>query len=538
MLTPIEPDPGTLPDAADASAASASEIAAPRLDYYSWTRAIGDYYFRPEFDEKAVRIAFDDDVAEQIGRSIGSDVSSFIRSVAAIANNYAPDVFRAANKPDLTAPHYPYLGVLAAQVLIASQMGLDKDVHSTSFWKPFEEKFVGGETLRESARERFDVYWRSAQAHYARLNLGRLAIQDDPSNVPLRLKVHINFPLWQVMLREADRAQLRAWLQTRRADDLQSPSALLHALLQGADGFNKTLRTTLHEASRDASVAAALAPMFEEVRAEVQAFTGRAQSRRERGRLRLTGLRALKCYLQQRDESGRYFDVSGPLDAKAVVYGAIDDSTQTWWRGDDRVAFIDAGIDAYVAHRGDIPSGSMVWLLASADDTRVADLLAAARATPQSLDPRLEGLRCVKMSVLPERDDETLALFGCTCIGERILSYAGGLAFRNAYLSTCLPRFRVSRHGTEVLLDNQPTTVSPDGAVDIRRASTAGPHVVSTGRERLEFNVVDAATLHDSDADPTYGIALGPKGIMRTVSIDEFGAPAAGMLVGADFWEG
>ncbi len=537
MLTPVEPDSEALQEPAEASVHATSEIGPPRNDYYSWTRAIGEYYFRAEFDQKPIRIAFDDDVAEQIGRAIGADVSSFIASVAAVANNYVSDVFRSVNKPDLTAPHYPYLGVLAAQVLTASRMGVNKDIDSTSFWRPFETLFIGGETLRASTRERFDVYWRSAEAHYAKLHLGRLAIQDDPSNVPLRGKVHINFPLWQVMLREADRAQLRAWLQTRRADDLEAPAALLAALLQSADGFNKTLRTTLQEAARDASVASALAPMFEEIRVEVQAFTGRAQSRREKGRLRLVGRGSLKCFLQQRDESGRWFDVSAPLDTTAVVYGAIDEITQTWWRGDDRIAFIDAGIEAFVARRGDITQGAAVWFLFSDDDRRVTELLQNAPYTSIDLDPGLQGLRCVKMTVAPERDDSILTLFGCTCLGERLLSITGGLAFRGQYLSTCLPRIRVRRSNVNISIDGQSTTVAGDGLIDIRAAAVGGVHVVSAGRETREFSVLDATNLGDSEVEPMYGIAIGPKGVMRTTSLENFGPPATGMLVGAEFWE-
>jgi hypothetical protein len=537
MHTPVEPDPEAPPETADESIHATSEIAPSSHDYYSWTRAIGEYYFRPEFDQKPIRIAFDDDVAEQIGRSIGADVASFIAAVGAVANNYISDVFRSANKPELTVPHYPYLGVLGAQVLTASRMGMNKDIDSTSFWGPFETMFVGGETLRASTRERFDVYWRNAQIHYAKLNLGRLTIQDDPSNVPLRGKVHINFPLWQVMLREADRAQLRAWLQTRRADDLKAPAALLAALLQGADGFNKTLRTTLQEAARDASVASALAPMFEEIRADVQAFTGRAQSRREKGRLRLVGRRSLQCFLQQRDESGRWFDVSAALDAKAVVYGTIDEITQTWWRGDDCIAFIDAGIEAFVAHRGDIAQAASVWLLFSDDDHRVAELLRDAPHTPIDLDQRLQGLRCVKISVVPERDDSILTLFGCSCLGERLLSITGGLVFRGKYLSTCLPRIRVRRPNIPISMDGQPTTVAADGWVDIRAAGGGGVHVVSAGRETIEFTVLNTTDLGDSEAEPIYGIAVGTKGVMHTTSLETFGPPATGMLVGAEYWD-
>jgi len=537
MLTPNNPSPETSIEPPAITAEDANIAAPQKHDYYSWTRAIGEYYFRPEFDGKVLRIAFDDDVALQIGRSIGADVTSFESAVANIANPHVSEVFRTANKGDRTAPHYPFLGVLAAQVLTASRMGVHKDVDATSFWGPFEKLFAGGEVLRASSRERFGEYWRGAQRHYREHSLGLLMLQDDPANVPLRGKVNINFPLWQVMLREADRAQLRTWFQTQRTGDYQSPAALLSALLRSADGFNKTLRTTLQEASRDASLSHALAPMFDEIRSDVLAFTGRAQSRREKGRLRLVGLRTLQCFLQQRDESGRWFDVSTALETNDVVYGIIDDVTQTWWRGDDRVAFIDGGIDAFVAYRGDVSPGSVLFLLCSDDDSRVVAALTKAAATLVAIDARLRRMHCMRISVAPERDDDLLAFFGCTCLGERLLSLTGGLAVRNQYLSTCLPRIRTTRPDVPVLVDGHLARVSPDGLVDISLAASTDAHVVSTAKESIEFNVLAASGLADSDQEPTYGIALGPAGVMRTTSMEQFETPAVGMLVGAEFWD-
>lgn len=499
----------------------------PSIQYGEWTRAIGAHFFRSGLGAKPTYLVFDEAIATQIGRSFGLKANDFITSVAAVIDVSADNPFFDAALHEC-GEEFPYLGILAAQVYVATRMGSFGNLDPSAYWRPFQDFFTAGRPLRQQALDRLDGFWSEARMFYETRERGRLAIQNDPQNVPHVGWRHINLPLWQALLRESDRTQICQWLSERPGQKPDS-SRILRDLVANADDFNRKLAQTLHDTTRNAALSAALEVLVRDLVVS-PVDEPKTRTRRTPGRLRLVGRRELSCILQRRNNGDEWVDATASLETEDIRHGITDDSTGVTWRGDDRILFIDGGpFVGFVSHRGPLPAGSTVILVfLQLDD--VSEQFDTVRGKPIPLDPNLSGFTATKLNVTDE-DDPLLLSFGCRLATDRPIRLEGGLRHHSRYLGTHPPRIVAASSSTPVRVNGTARSVRPDGSVDLPNPLLPGPYEVTALGDILRFDVDDGALLDDSNDCEEICFALSRSGVMHTSTVD--GVPTAHYLVGA-----
>ncbi len=383
--------------------------------------------------------------------------------------------------------------------------------------------------LSQAAIDQLDSFWRAAAEYYSAGNLGRLVLQNDVLNVPLRGFRHVNLPLWQVLLRETDRGQLRGWCALN-ADRLPTGGLeLLHAFADNAPLFNRTVAEKLRLALSQPAVCSALLPLLEEIRNEISAEPSLEGSRRLRGRLRLTGRQA-RCYLQRRDHFGRWTDVSGSLMVDEIMTGIDQGTYGVSWDGGERTLFVASGRDVG-STRGMIPHNACVVLLASRDDVA---LPTGEGWVPVALDPTLDGLQAVRGDVDAMRDSSLIERFGCSFRRPGLIQLVGGLRSDKGYLWGAQPRIWVAAEPTLLTFNGAATSVDVGGFVRVRPDLPTGCYTVRADNDVVAFSLVNADELQDSDDAEEIGLELG-RNVMRSLSLTRENAPRK-MLIGAQLW--
>lgn len=500
---------------------------ASSVDYGIWTQAIGIHFFRPGLNRAPTYLAFDEAAATQIGRGFGEGAENFVSVTAAVIDVDSDDPFYDAALHE-TGDEFPFLGILAAQVYVATGMGSFADLDPSAYWSPFYARFTKGRAFQPKALERLDQLWPAARAFYEARSRGRLAIQSDPVNTPHRGWRHINLPLWQALLRESDRSQIRHWLRDHPSAGPDVAKLLGH-LAGDAEHFNRKLAQTLRDASRSDSLAAALETLLDELVSSAASDIS-PRIRRSPGRLRLVGRDALSCFLQRHGMSGEWDDAVGPLETRDLREGAMEHNSGAAWPGDERILFLDAGpFVGYVSHRGVVAPNTAVALLYSAEDESVESHLVSLGRQVLALDERLRGFRAVHLA--SAADAELLSFFSCSLAGDQAISLEGGLRYRGRYLGTNPPRIHLNPASTVVKINGVVQKVDSDGYVAMTTPMAPGRYEVTAAAETLHFHIDDGTTLHDSSEGEEICIALSRSGIMRTARIDSL--PTQHYLVGA-----
>jgi hypothetical protein len=500
----------------------------PSSEYGLWTAGIGEHFFKRGLGSAATYLAFDEAAADQVGRSFGCVASDFVAAVAAVIDIDADNPFFDAELHECEE-EFPCLGILAAQVYVATGMGSFANSDPSAYWTPFRELFTNGRVFRQKALERLEQLWTEARDFYESRSRGRLAIQSDPLNTPHKGWRYVNLPLWQALLRESDRTQIRQWLRDRR-NPASDSTKLLRDLVADADHFNRKLAQTLHDASRNATLAAALEELLAELAATVPAH-GTPNARRSPGRLRLVGRPALSCFLQRRATIDDWVDATAALETQEIREGITDELSGATWRGDDRILFVDGGpfVGYVTSQRGAVPPGITVTLLFAEDDQAVAEHVNTADSRPAELDERLDGLRAVQVSALAV-DESLLALFDCRLASDRPVWLEGGLCYRGRYLLTNPPRVHVASTSS-AMLNSSAQQIGADGCMILPTPLVPGHYEISVGQTTLHFDLDDGSALADSTEGEEICIALSRTGIMTTTRVDSL--PTKAYLVGA-----
>ncbi len=494
-------------------------------DYCTWTMAIGEHYFRSGAGSEAVYLAFDDSVATQVGRAFGGSVEHFEAAVSSVIEPDDDDPFLRADF--IRNEHIGVLGIVAAQVLAATRMGSFTSDAATAYWKPFYRAFVEDRVFKSHALDILDSFWGRVRDHYQALGRGRLSIQSDPRTVPLAGKRHINLPLFQALLREVDRAQIRSWLRDYPEETKLAPSIVLRHLINNEATFNKKFAQTLRDAGANKVLAAALETQLAELMARFILGTDAAPRQRVAGRIRLVGLGPLDCILQ-RHNGQRWVDVSGSLDDNAICHGVDDDTSGARWRGDDRVLFVDAGNEGYVSHHGAVNPGTSVILLFDKDDEDVVQAMTGLRAWDVPLACPIERYTARRFDIA-EDDAALLEMFSCRIATTRLLRLEGGLSDRRIWLASSPPRIITASGVSHVSVNGKLIAVGDGGQVILRPPVTAGRYVVEAAGETITFEIEDGSALYDSRDGEEIVYALAPA--LETCHIDKL--TASRYLVGA-----
>jgi hypothetical protein len=496
-----------------------------RLDFVTWTTAISDHYFRNGTGAEAVYLSFDDSVATQIGRAFGGSAQDFEAAVSSVIDPDDVNPFRHADI--IWNDHIGVLGILAAQVLAATWMGSFTADAATAYWRPFQRAFTEDRALKNPALNIMDSFWAKTRDHYEALGRGRLSIQPDPRNVPLAGKRHINFPLFQALLREVDRAQIRSWLRDY-PEEIRLPAAtVLRHLMDSPQSFNKKLAQTLRDAGANKVLGLALETQLSELMAALTGRDDELPRQRAGGRLRLVGLGELECILQ-RHNGQRWVDAGPPLDDDAIRHGCEDDASGARWRGDDRVLFVDAGNEGYFSHHGVVSSGATVIAMFDGDDRDVIAALAEVRTADEPLSRPVERYVARRFNV-SEDDSDLLDLFSCRLATTRALRLEGGLSVRRVWLAACPPRIMLAPGISRVTVNGRIFGADNDGNVTLRPPLSPDHYVVEAGGEQITFDVEDGRSLDDSPDGEEIVYSLAPA--METCHVEKL--TASRYLVGA-----
>jgi hypothetical protein len=495
-------------------------------DYFTWTAGIGEHYFQSGAGSGAVYLAFDESVATQVGRAFGASVEDFEAAVSSVIEPDEDDPFLRAGF--VRNDHIGVLGIVAAQVLAATRMGSFTSDAATAYWKPFQRAFTGDRVFKKPyALEILDSFWGRVRDHYEALGRGRLSIQSDPRNVPLVGKRHINLPLFQALLRDVDRAQIRSWLLDYPEEMKLSPSIVLRHLINNDLVFNKKLAQTLRDAAANKVLAAALEMQLAELMSTFALGTDGVPRRRAAGRLRLVGLGALDCVLQ-RHNGQRWVDVPGSLDDDGIRHGVDDDASGARWRGDDRILFVDAGNDGHVSHHGAVDHGISVIVLFDKDDDELVQATTEARALDIPLARPIERFTARRFDI-SEDDAALLDIFSCRLATTRMLRLEGGLSDRRIWLSSCPPRIVTAPGVSHVSVNGKLIAVGNNGQVILRPPIIAGRYVVEAAGDTITFEIQDGSALYDSQDGEEIVYALSPA--LETCNVEKL--TASRYLVGA-----
>lgn len=73
--------------------------------------------------------------------------------------------------------NFELLGLLAAQVYVATKMGSYASIEVAAYWRLFRELFTKGQPLRQASLDRIDRAWYEARDFYAGCGRGVLVLQ-------------------------------------------------------------------------------------------------------------------------------------------------------------------------------------------------------------------------------------------------------------------------------------------------------------------------------------------------------------------------
>ena len=500
-----------------------SHIEAEPGSYGWWTQAIGERFFRSGLEMSRVYLTCDDATITQIGRPLEAGPANFIGSLAGLIQVDDDNPFldlAIKGGPD----HFPYLGLLAAQVYVATRMGSFAGIDAAAYWDPFYKLFTKGRPFRAASLDRLDRLWLEARDFYKSKNCGLLAIQDDPKNVPYIGHRHINLPLFQALLREVDRTQIRAWLHDHSQGTGISPTQLARNLIESAPNFNKKLAHTLSDAAKTPALFVALCTLVADL-AIISLPNEDFVARRTISRLRLVGLRSLSCALQTKYRSDDWIDVVTLLSDSDIRNGIRDQISGASWRGDERVAFVNGGsFVGFVSHRGSLAIDSDVILLYGSSDEEVERAVTAVETCPVALGSDLATFKAVRLEV-SEADQTLLALFDCSSSADSSIRLDGGLKYEKTYLGSCPPDIHIAAR-TSVTVNGKHASIGHDGFAYLPRPLLAGRYVISAGNDVVTFDVVDDHQLQDSSDGEDIVYEMNRKmGIMRTARIDAVTTP-------------
>ena len=515
-------------------------------DYARWNDAIGRHFFSQQSAQSFVRLAFDDSAALTIGRAFDESTPDLCRAVTSLVSVESYRPFAALLRAGGAGVDYPALALLAVQVLAASRMGEDPHADVQRYWPIFTE-LIGGELTQKQIDEQLDPLWIECEAFYRETfagTRGLLTLPPDPFRTPLRNKRHINYPLWQCALREVDREQLRRRFQIASASELQASAGALPSLVRTWPDLNLTLRNTLNWARENPEFEHQLGDLLEEIREQARQTDFRPDDRRRKlSRLRLAGLRRLRCYLQVRSGAGQWLDAGpdgAPLSVDQVMNGVEADLFGGSWSGAQRLAFLDAGNEGYVYLRGSLNGRARVILIYLGDDPAALSLHSDDRWKKRELSEELaETFEAVEGEIDPELDGAIAELFSIQLLCNRRLALEGGLRIGGygsiQYLVGAPPRIHVlAPTGAKLLLDGKEIDADGDGIAWLKADLAIGVHEAEYDSGTLQFEIVAVdESLNESGDD--LGWVLSPAGRMEVENPEEM--DHVPILVGAELKE-
>jgi hypothetical protein len=517
--------------------------------YDVWNDAIFHHFFGQHKAERDIRLAFDDTVAASIGSILDATTGDFIETVADLLNYRLPDPFgrfRELGARDRQVPST--VGLLAAQVLVASRMQSDSQFSAQAFWPRFNKLLLRIDDRNQAKGcAALDQFWRDLERFLNIENGGRLGVlrlPEDATKAPLRGWSHVNYPLSQCLVREVDKRDLAEFLLENSEARECSKSRLVAVLERSSYAFGKSFGSTLKHAVQNPAFAQELAEVLVEIRDHVANFSAPvngsvAGRRRARSRLKLGQSRGqYVLFLQQMLDD--WEDVER-LDADQWENGVSDDRGESLWNGADYTVFVE-GPDGFVTSNERVQDGDRLRLLLPvALRAHFADDLTRSAADEVVLDGILESLCFYQFAVSEERDASLLQKLGLKAGASIAIRLEGGLDIGHSrFVQGSAPRIRIENAvGSRVTINRVICELNDrDYVRNDRTPKNAGEYEVAVNDVRLRYSIVNLTEAPDSADGGYVGYVLSAKdGVLTTCDFSlkaVESTPDSTILIGAE----
>ncbi len=516
--------------------------------YTKWNDAIFDFFFNPAKAGQSVRLTMDDTALASIASWLDLSEGDFVRSTSNLIRPSATDVFRTfgeLNDPNRGVPFT--VGLLAAQVLVASRMHTDDDASKANFWLRFNQTLLRSDSKQPPpAHQMLGTFWRELEQ---RLNVkaggrfGVLRIPEDPNEAPLQGRVHINYPLSQCLIRQADREDLEMFFRSNARAAECSTSSLVELLSDNDYAFSKAFVSVLSQARALSGMRHELTQAIDEIRTSARRSASisktspipgrrpkvRLKMRKERGELRIVLQRLLSDW-----------EDIATLSADEWRDGWFEDEELAgFWSGADRSVFVSTD-DGYVTSSKVPADTTTLRLLFEADNEDLSGQLSAFTWTEVTLGESLDGLRCLEFAIACSENENLTHVLALRADARTTIRILGGLKFeRNRYVYGAAPIIRIENaNGASVIVSGRmcPTTDSGDIAAGYLPMEP-GVIDVECGDAFAQYEIVDLSREADSSDGGCVGyrVSLSPP-MMTSVDLteDRSTGEAIRTLVGAD----
>ena len=515
-------------------------------DYDAWNAAIFAHFFGPSKNAADVRLTFDDAAAGQVAEKLDTTVENFIACVRELVRPYLRDVFLKFRELSSRPSPFPStLGLLAAQVLVASRMASDSDFTAGAFWPRFNALFLGrADTGNPGGYGYLRASWLEAGRFFNEEmegSLGYLRLPIDENAGPLVNRNHINYPLSQCLVREADRRDLAEFfLENVHASECTA-SELLSVISDSIYAFGKSFASMIEQARLNPAFTSELTRTILEVRTQVRKSAPGADAkstRRSRTRLKIWQRRG--SFVLSLQEKLDDWHLVAELDADEWRDGVSDDRGDSLWPGAELTAFIETA-DGFVTSRSrvgaDVPR---VRILSDPNATpEVKKTLDNANRDFKGIDITngLDGLDCLQFNVKPEQDEALLERFGLRSGQSARIKLEGGLTIGDRrYVAGAAPRIIIEGSvAGAITLNKTPLIALEDGTLP--HPTDPGEYTIEAAGKHLTYSIVDCSGRIDSSDGCEVGYIIGAlPAVMRTADFSVPAALATGTktLVGAE----
>jgi hypothetical protein len=517
--------------------------------YDVWNDAIFHHFFGPHKAERDIRLAFDDAVAALIGSALDASTDDFIETVADLLNYRLPDPFGRFRDLAVRDREVPStVGLLAAQVLVASRMQSDSQFSAQAFWPRFNKMLLRIDDRNQAKGcVALDQFWRDLERFLNVENAGRLGVlrlPEDATKAPLRGWSHVNYPLSQCLVREVDKRDLAEFfLENQEARECPK-SRLVAVLERSYYAFGKSFGTTLKHAAQNPAFAQELAEVLVEIREHVAQFSapaggGAAGRRRARSRLKLGQSRGeYVLFLQQMLDDWQDIE---RLDADQWENGVSDDRGESLWNGAEYSVFVE-GADGFVTSNERIQDGDRLRLVIPVSQSaQFADDLESTFANEVTLDGALQGLCFYQFSVSETRDAALLNRLGLKTGAALTIRLEGGLDIGHSrFVCGSSPRIKIENAaGSRITINRVVCELNDHDYVRSDRTPTdAGEYEVVVNDVHLRYWIVDLSEALDSADSGYVGYVLSAKdGVLTTCDFSLKAVectPDSTILIGAE----
>ncbi len=516
--------------------------------YLRWNDGIFAHFFNAQKTGQGVRLTFDDTNLDIVAMELGLQAPTFMRSVGSLLRVSSSDPFvkfedlRARERETPAA-----VGLLAAQVFVASNMRADDKASGANFWLRFNEMLLHSESRQPpDGYERLRRYWRDLVTQLNVRNGGRLGIlrvPENPAEAPLQGRVHINYPLSQCMVRETDRQELARFFATSARAQECSVKNLVDVVADSQYAFSKAFSDVLRQAEQGGGFRDELNETLAEIRASAAPAVGEAGGgpphRRAKARLKMRKDRGENVIVLQR-LAGDWQDVL-LLSADEWRNGVSgDDDSVVSWNGASLSVFVDSD-DGFVTSTR-MPEGTArIRVLYEDAVYKPSAAISALGLSDVELGDELHPLSCFQIALSSEVDRSVLEEIGLKeAPAKNQIRLAGGLSLgRRRFVYGAGPCIVVEgSEVAELTIDGNTVCVPTNGILEPEETpSDPCVHSVSGYGQQLTYEIVDLSGADDSNESGTIGFAISVRPpILRSIDLSQAyeNVPGVKHLVGAE----